>query len=53
MLETEKAAVLEHIRAKAAHFPGNEYAQVVLAEAERQLGELAPGTARRQTGNCR
>lgn len=41
MLETEKAAVLEHIRAKAAHFPGNEYAQVVVAEAESRLGDRA------------
>jgi hypothetical protein len=41
MSETEKPSVLEHIRAKAAHFPGNEYAQVVLAEAARQLGDRA------------
>jgi tetratricopeptide (TPR) repeat protein len=41
MPETEKPSVLEHIRAKAAHFPGNEYAQVVLAEAAGQLGDRA------------
>ena len=41
MPETEKPSVLEHIRAKAAHFPGNEYAQVVLAEAEGRLGDRA------------
>jgi hypothetical protein len=38
MQEAEKPAILEHIRAKAAHFPGDEYAQVVLAEAEVHLG---------------
>lgn len=39
--KTEASSVLEHIRAKAAHFPGNEYAQVVLAEAEGGLGDHA------------
>lgn len=41
MQEADKRGVLEHIRAKAAHFPGNEYAQVVLAEAEGDLGDRA------------
>ena len=39
--KTEAPSLLEHIRAKAAHFPGNEYAQVVLAEAEGRLGDRA------------
>ena len=38
MPQAEQHGVLEHIRAKAAQFPGNEFAQVVQAEAELRLG---------------
>ncbi|MBS0421957.1 MAG: DUF1570 domain-containing protein [Proteobacteria bacterium] len=39
--DTDKTKLLEQVRATAKHLPGNEYAQVMLGEAEARYGDAA------------